>query len=732
MNPIAPSTEKLIISMDPASSIFRLAALVWVVIFTCDNVAARTGTFVTASALSPLQLEAKALLNTGWWDSSFWTANYSSDHCKWIGFTCNSAGSIIGLHLSRDYGSFEEPVQLSQLNFSCFPNLENLTFQSFPLAGSIPPEISALSKLQRLDLSSNRLTGSIPSEIGNLRNLVYLNISKNILTGTVPSTLGSLTNLKNMGLSYNQLSGPLPQEIGNLKNLMELDLGTNSLIGPIPSTLGRLTNLNYMSLSRNMFGGLLPQEIGNLKNLIELNVGSNSLIGPIPSTLGLLTDLSYLDLSCNQFSSSIPNDTTKLLVEMCFYQKIVYEDLIRATEDFDIRYCIGTGGYGSVYKAQLPNGKVFALKKLHTSETEELAFIKSFRNEAQVLSQVLHRNIVKLYGVDLFGLILTSQHCSPSIVHRDISSNNIILNSNLEAFVADFGTARLLHADSSNRTLLAGTYGYIAPELAYTMVMTEKCDVYSFGVVTLEVLMGKHPRDLLSSLSSSSDPKIMLIDVLDPRLPPPVDRKVIRDILLASTISFACLQSNPKSRPTMQSVSQEFLITRKTPLMIKHGIETSSALGCGTKVTPIVISTQLLYADSSNRTLLAGTYGYIAPELAYTMVMTEKCDVYSFGVVTLEVLMGKHPRDLLSSLSSSSDPKIMLIDVLDQRLPPPVDQKVIQDILLASTISFACLQSNPKSRPTMQYVSQEFLITRKTPLVKHAAIQDISISQLRN
>ena len=119
-------------------------------------------------------------------------------------------------------------------------------------------------------------------------------------------------------------------------------------------------------------------------------------------------------------------------------------------------------------------------------------------------------------------------------------------------------------------------------------------------------------------------------------------------------------------------------------------------------------------------------------ELAYTMVMTEKCDVYSFGVVTLEVLMGKHPRDLHSTLSSSYDPKIMLIDVLDQRLPPPVDRKVIRDILLVSTVSFACLQSNPKFRPTMQSVSQEFLITRKTPLVKHAAIQDISISELRN
>ena len=102
-------------------------------------------------------------------------------------------------------------------------------------------------------------------------------------------------------------------------------------------------------------------------------------------------------------------------------------------------------------------------------------------------------------------------------------------------------------------------------------------------------------------------------------------------------------------------------------------------------------------------------------ELAYTMAVTEKCDVYSFGVVALEVLMGSHPADLLSSLSSSSDGKIMLIDVLDQRLPPPVDRKVVQDIILVSIVAFACLQSKPKSRPTMQRISQEFL-TGKSPL----------------
>ncbi|KAI7997781.1 putative leucine-rich repeat receptor-like protein kinase [Camellia lanceoleosa] len=66
-----------------------------------------------------------------------------------------------------------------------------------------------------------------------------------------------------------------------------------------------------------------------------------------------------------------------------------------------------------------------------------------------------------------------------------------------------------------SHNLLTGTYGYIAPELAYTMVVTEKCDVYSFGVVALETIMGRHPRELLSSLASPSTQNLMLIDVLD-------------------------------------------------------------------------------------------------------------------------------------------------------------------------------------------------------------------------
>ncbi|XP_057970084.1 MDIS1-interacting receptor like kinase 2-like isoform X2 [Malania oleifera] len=83
--------------------------------------------------------------------------------------------------------------------------------------------------------------------------------------------------------------------------------------------------------------------------------------------------------------------------------------------------------------------------------------------------------------------------CSPPIIHRDISSDNVLLDLEYEAHVSDFGTARLLKPDSSNWSSLAGTIGYTAPELSYTMKVTEKCDVYSFGVVSMEVIMGRHP-----------------------------------------------------------------------------------------------------------------------------------------------------------------------------------------------------------------------------------------------
>jgi len=110
------------------------------------------------------------------------------------------------------------------------------------------------------------------------------------------------------------------------------------------------------------------------------------------------------------------------------------------------------------------------------------------------------------------------------------------------------------------------------------------------------------------------------------------------------------------------------------------------------------------------------------------MKVTKKCDVYSFGVVALEIIMGRHPTELLTSLSSSSSQNMMLHEILDQRLPPP-NHLVQQDIFLVSTIAIACLHEKPKFRPTMKCVSQEFL-SQKKPIAK--PLQALSLWQLRN
>ncbi|PHT39587.1 putative LRR receptor-like serine/threonine-protein kinase [Capsicum baccatum] len=280
--------------------------------------------------------------------------------------------------------------------------------------------------------------------------------------------------------------------------------------------------------------------------------------------------------------------------------KALYRDILNATEEFDSTFCIGQGGHGSIYKVNLPSLGTIAVKKLHSS-FEISTHPKSFMNEVRALTGIKHRNIVNLYGycshaqhsflvyeyaergslssilsneveckkldwlkrVNIikgvaFALSYMHQDCSPPIVHRDISSSNVLLDSEYDARVSDFGIAKLLKPDSSNFTALAGTYGYVAPELAYTMKVTQMCDVYSFGVLALEIIKGKHLGEYITVLANSSamDHHVQLSDFLDERLPYPEDR-VNELLVLIIKLASSCLVETPKSRPTMQFISHK-------------------------------------------------------------------------------------------------------------------------------------------------------------------------------
>ncbi|KAK1575699.1 hypothetical protein Q3G72_007686 [Acer saccharum] len=231
---------------------------------------------------------------------------------------------------------------------------------------------------------------------------------------------------------------------------------------------------------------------------------------------------------------------------------ILYSDIIKATDNFDDKYCIGKGGYGSVYKTKLPSESIVAVKKLHSLPNGERTFRKEFLNEIKALTEIKHRSIVKLYG-----FCSNAQHSFLVYEYLEKGSLAAILNEEEKATELDwnFGTAKLIKLDSSNWTEVAGTYGYIAPELAYTMKVTEKCDVYSFGVLTLEVIKGKHPGDLIPSLSSPLTRENMVLkDVLDQRLPIPPP-EVQDEVIQMLNIAITCLHANPQSRPSMNMIA---------------------------------------------------------------------------------------------------------------------------------------------------------------------------------
>ncbi|KAM0029561.1 putative protein kinase RLK-Pelle-LRR-XI-1 family [Helianthus debilis subsp. tardiflorus] len=462
-------------------------------------------------------------------------------------FSGNLPGSFTNLirlkHLYLSSNSFSGDLPVSLTNLI---HLTDLSLSRNNFSGNLPVWLTNLTRLESLFLDDNNFSGKLPVSLTNLTHLKYLHLSHNSLVGPIHRNLSKLSSID---FSSNQLFGNLSFQ--NPCNLQYLNLSTNQMTGAITSLLV-CNQLEDLDLSSNNFVGeeLTYSDFPELKFLNQSLNKNLTAISPSPSSI----QNRQTDLSCNALSEQ---STCKahmrrqkvvhhliiflpIIVGLCFlplvymcyknhnstYKKIqpetkkhgnvcsilnydgtiAYEDFITATQDFDLKYCIGTGGYGSVYEAKLPSGQTFALKKLHGFEAKQPAFDQSFKNEVQVLTNLRHKNIVKLYGYclhnkcnflvyeymekgSLFCALSDSElavqvdwikrvniikdvaqalaymhhDCSPPIVHRDISSNNILLNSELEGFVADFGAARLLDPDSSNQTVIAGTVGYIAP-----------------------------------------------------------------------------------------------------------------------------------------------------------------------------------------------------------------------------------------------------------------------------
>ncbi|XP_040365700.1 MDIS1-interacting receptor like kinase 2 isoform X1 [Rosa chinensis] len=580
------------------------------------------------------------------------TIPYQLDNLKKWGECKN----ITDMRMEGNRISGQIPPELGQLT-----KLQYLTLSSNEFSGEFPVSIGNLSLLFTLNLSRNHLTGTIPYVLGKLTKLELLDLSDNNFTGVLPVDPGMFESLTSLNISRNKLSGGIPEEIGNLHLRYLLDLSSNSFSGSLPLNLAKLIMLEILNVSHNQLSGKIPSTYSRMVSLLGIDFSYNNLTGPIPTggifqkkhpnnafigNSGLCGETEEITPCISGPKKSNKKILVGILAPICGllltvtisavilkfckksklgeldhpkvsksfdsiiwerHGKLTFSEIITATENFDEKYLIGRGGFGSVYKAVLDRGRVVAVKKLNMSvdSSHDITELnrKSFENEIRTLTEVMHRNVIKLYGfcswkgclylvyeyaergslkMVLYGVegesdvlgwgtrvkivqgiahAISHLHndCSHQIVHRDITLSNILLNGDFVPWLSDFGTARLLNSDSSKWTAMAGSYGYMAPELAFTMQVTDKCDVYSFGVVALEIMMGRHPGELLNSLSENGD--MLLKDLLDQRLRCPSSQLAVRVVSLI-TMALACTSNNPDSRPTMHYVAKELSSTR--------------------------------------------------------------------------------------------------------------------------------------------------------------------------
>ncbi|GAV78092.1 LOW QUALITY PROTEIN: Pkinase domain-containing protein/EGF_CA domain-containing protein/WAK domain-containing protein/GUB_WAK_bind domain-containing protein, partial [Cephalotus follicularis] len=280
------------------------------------------------------------------------------------------------------------------------------------------------------------------------------------------------------------------------------------------------------------------------------------------------------------------------------------KELEKATDYFNDNRILGQGGQGTVYKGMLVDGRIVAVKKSKLVDKEKL---EEFINEVVILSQINHRNVVKLLGccletevpllvyefipngnlyqylhdqseefpiswdmrlrmaTEVAGAIsyLHSAAAIP-IYHRDIKSTNILLDEKYRAKIADFGTSRSIAIDKTHLTTkVQGTFGYLDPEYFQSSQFTDKSDVYSFGVVLVELLTGQKPISSVASeeYSRSLATNFLLVmeenrvlDILDPRIKGHCSTE---EVMAVANLAKGCLSLNGKKRPTMRQVSME-------------------------------------------------------------------------------------------------------------------------------------------------------------------------------
>jgi hypothetical protein len=335
--------------------------------------------------------------------------------------------------------------------------------------------------------------------------MIYLNLSRNLFQGSIPDSLGKLLNIEELDLSYNVLSGVIPKALANLSYLANLNLSFNRLDGQIPEG-GVFSNITLESLmGNNALCGLPTLGIAPCQNKTNYSRSKQQLLKVLlPAVLAFFISASCLCMLVTINTNRKGNTPLASATDLLSYQLISYHELVRATSNFSDDNLLGAGSFGKVFKGQLDDESVVAVKVLNMQDESAS---KSFDMECRALRMVRHRNLLSIIStcsnLDFKALILEympngslndwlysdderqlsflqrvgimldvatameylHSQLIETILHCDLKPSNILLDEEMTAHVSDFGISKLLVGDDSSIVLtsMPGTIGYMAP-----------------------------------------------------------------------------------------------------------------------------------------------------------------------------------------------------------------------------------------------------------------------------
>ncbi|KAG0515225.1 hypothetical protein BDA96_10G260400 [Sorghum bicolor] len=622
--------------------------------------AAWTGVSCSGSAVTSIKLSGMELNGTLGYQLSSLQAlktmdlsnNYLHDAIPY-----QLPSNLTYLNLAKNNFSGNLPYSISNL-----VSLEYLNLSHNSLFQEIGELFGSLNSLSELDISFNNLTGNLPFSMGSLSKLSSLYMQNNQLSGTV-DVLSNIS-LATLNIANNNFSGMIPQEFSSIPNLI---VGGNSFVNmpasPPPTLKPPPNPHDQPNDPQGPSASTIPetpidQDDKKMQTgpLIGIAVGS---IAAASCVLFVLVFCLHNARKRNDDESSEPKDNVGSLavnIERASNREVLnnnHENAVVATSDLQPAgkmtpdrvhgtngssakkpkvpvtvtsytvaalqvatnsFCqdslLGEGSLGRVYKADFPNGKVLAVKKIDSASLslyEEDNFLEVVSN----ISRLRHPNIVPLTGycVEHGQRLLVYEYigngtlhdilhfsddgtskkltwntrvrialgtaraleylhevCLPPVVHRTFKSSNILLDEEYSPHLSDCGLAALSpNPEREVSAEVVGSFGYSAPEFAMSGTYTAKSDVYSFGVVMLELLTGRKPLDSSRGRSEQSlvrwaTPQLHDIDLLAKMVDPALDGLYpAKSLSRFADIIAICVQSEPEFRPPMSEVVQQLV-----------------------------------------------------------------------------------------------------------------------------------------------------------------------------